>query len=80
MRATDDDDLTELAEARKALDGNFEVDDPPAASIRVPSTPETRDRYAFLKAKKAGSVWEEDGRLYRMGSGGVTVFKLWCFG
>ena len=36
---------------------------------RSASTPETRDRYTFLKTKKLGAVWEEaGGRLYRFGA------------
>jgi hypothetical protein len=65
----------DLAEHRKALDGSFEFE-APAASLRVHSTEQTQARYEFLKEKKLGAVWEEDGRLYRMGAGGVTVFSV----
>jgi hypothetical protein len=64
----------DLAEHRKALDATYELDEPPS-SLRVHSTPATRERYAFLKSKKEGAVWEEGGSLYRQGATGVTVFK-----
>ena len=45
-------------------------------SRRLPSTEQTRSRYAILRKKRAGDVWEEGSLLYRMGDGGVTVFDL----
>ena len=44
-------------------------------TLRVASTEATRERYAVLKSKRKGQTWEEDGRIYRVGSCGVTVFK-----
>ena len=51
-----------MNEARLALDGSFEFNDP-NPTLRAHSTPETRERYAFLKAKRLGSTWEEQGNL-----------------
>jgi hypothetical protein len=65
------DDLDQI----KALDETFEVGDEPTA-YRVPSTPETRARYAVLKGKAMGEAWNEGSRLYRKGPCGITVFRL----
>ena len=72
-------ELIDLAESRKALDATYEVDEE-VPTYRAPSTPETKARYAFLKSKKLGETWEENGRLYRQGPCGVTVYKPECFG
>ena len=37
---------------------------------------ETREPYAFLKAKKIATTWKEDGRLYRVVPTGLTVLRL----
>ena len=47
----------------------------PVTGCRVQSTPQTRERFASVKTKRKGQVWEEDGSIYRMGPTGVTVFK-----
>ena len=44
------------------------IEDP---GLRVLSTPETQARYQFLKKKRKGDCWEENGQLYRMGACGV---------
>jgi hypothetical protein len=46
----------------------------------VPSTAESRKRYAFLRTKRVGDTWHEveGGRyLYRYGPQGVTVWDTW---
>jgi hypothetical protein len=50
---------------------------PPVMVRRGQSTPETRERYQFLRTKKIGSTWEENGLLYRYGPHGVTAFRVW---
>ena len=39
------------------------------------STPETRERFAFLKTKRKGDGWQEGDRFYCMGPTGVTVIR-----
>jgi hypothetical protein len=59
-----------------ALDDRPEARDEEPTAIRVPSTPETRARYAVLKGKAVGEAWNEGSRLYRKGPNGITVFRL----
>ena len=47
----------------------------PETVPRVASTPQTQERYAFLKTKRKGSGWQEGDCWYRMGSTGVTVLR-----
>lgn len=42
----------------------------------MPSTAETRARYAFVRTKRLGDTWQEGRFLYRMGPNGVTVFDI----
>jgi hypothetical protein len=53
--------MTELATVFEDADL---IDLEPVIGHRAASTPETRERYAFLKTKRQGSAWEEDNRLY----------------
>jgi hypothetical protein len=50
-------------------------DDEPCG-YAVPRTEATAERYAFLKTKRLGDTWDENGRVYRAGKCGITVFKL----
>ena len=43
-------------------------------TLCLPSTITTRERYAFLKTKRLGTTWEENGLLYKKGPQGITVF------
>jgi hypothetical protein len=49
--------------------------EPTEIAPKLPSTPDTKERFAFLKAKKNGSGWQEGDCWYRMGPPGVTVLK-----
>ena len=51
------------------------ADDEPVG-YSVPRTDATAERYAVLRSKRVGDTWYEDGRTYRAGKTGVTVFKL----
>jgi hypothetical protein len=51
------------------------ADDEPCG-YAVPRTEATAERYAFLKTKRLGDTWDENGRVYRAGKCGITVFKL----
>jgi len=50
------------------------IDVEPVLGTRAASTPATRERYAVLRSKRVGDVWQEGRRLYRKGPNGVTVF------
>ena len=47
---------------------SLEPAEPLAGVQRSASTPETRDRYTFLKTKKLGAVWEEAGGRLTLGA------------
>jgi hypothetical protein len=54
-------------------DTGFEID---VRVRRLPSTAQTRERYEFLRKKRIGATWEEDGCLYVKGQHGVTAFRV----
>jgi hypothetical protein len=54
MRLFDDPELIELL-----------VEDPTSKICGGSSTPETRARYASLKAKPSGSTWQEGDYIYK---------------
>jgi hypothetical protein len=62
------DDLLDLPDGAHSV---VVVDEP--AAVRVVSTPETKERYAFLKAKNLGEVWREGEHIYRKGPSGTTI-------
>jgi hypothetical protein len=43
---------------------------------RQPSPEETRDRYAFLKTKTYGAVWNEGPWTFKRTANGVTAFRF----
>jgi hypothetical protein len=47
----------------------------PEITPKLPSTPDTKERFAFLKTKRIGEAWQEGDRLYRVGKTGVTVLR-----
>jgi hypothetical protein len=55
----------------------FVLPDPePEGVPRLPSTAQTRERFAFLKTKRMGAVWQEGDCIYRKGPCGITVFDF----
>lgn len=64
-----------VSECMKVLDC-ADLDPDLEPDLKLASTPESKERYAFLKIKKQTSTWYEGQHLYRKGANGITVFRI----